>query len=223
MFKNSVKSCHSEYFHSALHISFGSDSLLIPPLFGALQPNGGGQVVAFLPPPLGGGQVGVCSVFSSRTGGLAGGKALSSTSRLEKLEKFKPKENPTNTGRLLTILVHDFIGWALCGATMGVGMATTSLQNALIAHATGAPIIFAIVSLVYFKRFNYTTPLQTALIFVAFVIAMDFLVVALLINRSLDMFASLLGTWIPFALIFASTYLTGLYLERSTGQSAVAQ
>jgi hypothetical protein len=41
------------------------------------------------------------------------------------------------------------------------------------------------------------------------VIAMDFFVVAMLINRSFEMFASLLGTWIPFALIFASTYLTG--------------
>jgi hypothetical protein len=128
-----------------------------------------------------------------------------------------------NTGRLLTILVHAFIGWALCAATMGIGMATTSLQNTLIAHAIGAPIFFAIVSLVYFKRFNYTTPLQTALIFVAFVITVDLLVVALLINRSLDMFASLLGTWIPFALIFASTYLTGFVLVRSAGQSVVVQ
>jgi hypothetical protein len=42
------------------------------------------------------------------------------------------------------------------------------------------------------------------------VIAMDFFVVALLINRSLEMFTSPLGTWIPFALIFISTWLTGL-------------
>jgi hypothetical protein len=54
--------------------------------------------------------------------------------------------------------------------------------------------------------------LQTALIFVGFVITVDFLLVALVINHSLAMFASLLGTWIPFALIFASTYLTGWYL-----------
>jgi hypothetical protein len=39
--------------------------------------------------------------------------------------------------------------------------------------------------------------------------SMDFLLVALIINRSLDMFASLIGTWIPFGLIFASTYATG--------------
>ena len=123
----------------------------------------------------------------------------------------------------MIILVHAFIGWALCAATMGFGMATTSLQNTLIAHAIGAPIFFCVVSLVYFQRFNFTPPLQTAVIFVTFVIAVDFLVVALVINRSLDMFASLLGTWIPFALIFASTYLTGLFLGSSAGQSAVAQ
>ena len=38
--------------------------------------------------------------------------------------------------------------------------------------------------------------------------------VALVIIQSLAMFASVLGTWIPFALIFASTYLTGWYLQR---------
>lgn len=115
-----------------------------------------------------------------------------------------------NVKKIVVILVHAFIGWALCGATMWIGMAAWSLQTALIAHAVGAPIIFGIISLVYFKRFNYTTPLQTALIFVGFVITFDFFVVALLINNSLEMFTSLLGTWIPFALIFISTYLVGL-------------
>jgi hypothetical protein len=51
--------------------------------------------------------------------------------------------------------------------------------------------------------------LQTAAVFTGLVVAVDFVVVALLINRSLAMFASLLGTWIPFALIFSSTWITG--------------
>jgi hypothetical protein len=126
-----------------------------------------------------------------------------------------------NTQKIITILVHAFIGWALCGATMGIGMATMTLENALIVHAIGAPIFFTIISLIYFQKFNYTTALQTAMIFVGFVIAVDFFVVALLINRSLEMFANLLGTWIPFALIFASTYLTGLIVQRSTEGKAV--
>ena len=128
-----------------------------------------------------------------------------------------------NSRKLITILVHAFVGWALCAATMGIGMATTSIQNALIIHAIGSPIFFTIVSLIYFNKFNYTTPLQTAIIFVGFVITVDFFVVALLINRSLEMFASLLGTWIPFALIFTSSYLTGWYTVRSPKHRTVAQ
>jgi hypothetical protein len=123
------------------------------------------------------------------------------------------EENAMNVKKLFTILAHAFVGWALCAATMGIGMATASLENTLIVHVIGAPIFFMIVSLVYFKKFNYTRPLQTAMSFVGFVIAVDFFVVALLINRSLEMFASLLGTWIPFALLFVSTYLTGLYVK----------
>lgn len=121
-----------------------------------------------------------------------------------------------NVRKTITVFVHAFVGWALCAATMGIGMATTSIENALVIHAVGAPIFFTIVSLIYFKKFNYTTPILTAFIFVSFVIAVDFFVVALLINKSLDMFASLLGTWIPFTLIFISTYLTGLYTAKSS-------
>lgn len=124
--------------------------------------------------------------------------------------------------KLVILLVHACIGWALCAATMGVGLATMSLQDALIIHAIGAPIIFTLVALIYFKQFNYTTPFQTALLFVGVVITLDFLVVALLINRSLEMFTSLLGTWIPFACIFASTALTGWYVRRNPQRSATA-
>jgi hypothetical protein len=116
--------------------------------------------------------------------------------------------------KVIVILVHAFVGWALCGATMGIGMAVTSLDTTLIVHAIGAPVFFAAISLVYFRKFNYTTPLQTAIAFVAFVVFMDFFVVALLIEKSFEMFASILGTWIPFALIFIATYLTGSYVKK---------
>ena len=124
--------------------------------------------------------------------------------------------------KILIILVHAFTGWALCAATMGIGMVTMSLDTAIIVHAIGAPIFFAIVSLIYFRKFHYTSPLQTAVIFVGFVIAVDFFVVAFIISRSLEMFASLLGTWIPFALIFISTYLTGWLTGKSLKQQPLA-
>jgi len=124
-----------------------------------------------------------------------------------------------NASKIPIILMHAFVGWALCAATMGIGMAVTSLGSALIIHAIAAPIFFAGITWVYFRKFNLATPLKTAVVFLAFVIAMDFFVVALLINRSLEMFTSLIGTWIPFALIFTSTYLTGLFIRRRTGKS----
>jgi len=117
--------------------------------------------------------------------------------------------------KIVVVLLHAFVGWALCAATMGIGMAVVSLQTALIVHAIGAPIYFGVVSYVYFSRFGYTRPLPTAVIFVAFVMLVDFLVVALLINKSLTMFESLLGTWIPFALIFGSTFITGTIVSPS--------
>jgi hypothetical protein len=116
-----------------------------------------------------------------------------------------------NVKKMLVILLHAFVGWALCGAIMGIGMAVTSIETSLIIHAMGAPVIFAVLSFIYFRKFNYTTPLQTAFIFVGFVIFMDVFVVALMINRSFEMFTSFLGTWIPFALIFLSTYLAGRF------------
>lgn len=124
--------------------------------------------------------------------------------------------------KVAIILVHTFVGWAFCAAAMVIPMVLISVESALIIHAIGAPIIFTTISLVYFNKFNYTTPLQTALIFVSFIIVVDFFVVALMINRSLEMFASLLGTWIPFALIFTSTYVTGWLTLRSAKDSATS-
>jgi hypothetical protein len=117
--------------------------------------------------------------------------------------------------KVLLLLVLALIIWAACGAVMFAGMAFTSLNVALIVHALAAPVIAAIVSWFYFKRFHYTSPLATAVFFTSVVILMDLFVVAMLVEKSFAMFASILGTWIPFALIFLATYVTGRRLERS--------
>ena len=112
------------------------------------------------------------------------------------------------------LLAHAFVLWALCGAIMGIGMAITSEQIAIIIHAVAAPFLAAAVSWVYFTRFGHATPMQTALFFVVFVIVVDFFVVGLLIQGSLDMFKSFLGTQLPFILIFTATYMMGIYITR---------
>jgi hypothetical protein len=92
-------------------------------------------------------------------------------------------------------------------------MAKTTLRRALVIHAAAVPIIFAIVSAVYFTYFAYSSPLITAIGFVAIVIGMDFFVVALLIQRDFAMFRSVLGTWLPFGMIFLSTFIVGLVAQ----------
>ncbi len=125
--------------------------------------------------------------------------------------------------KALILFIFAFIGWGLCGAIIGIGRQTTSMQNTLILHAIGVPIIFTGLSLIYFRLFNYTSSLLTAVIFLCFAIGMDFFVVAMLIEKSAAMFTSVLGVWIPFGLIFASTYLTGyLVNHRSTPAQARA-
>lgn len=118
--------------------------------------------------------------------------------------------NGLSARQILVIAFFGLLGWALCGAIMFIGMAVTSMQTTLITHAIGAPVIFTTLSWIYFTRFGYTRPLTTAIVFVAIVIFVDFFLVGLVINQSLEMFGSLLGIWIPWVLIFFSTYLTGL-------------
>ncbi len=129
---------------------------------------------------------------------------------------------PFEIKKTAVVLALGLVGWALCGGIMYAGMAMTTMENALTIHAIGAPVVFGVISLIYFKVFNYTTPLKTAIIFVSVVVFMDVFLVALLIEKSFAMFASLLGTWVPWALLFTSTYLTGLYVTRQTKTTTVA-
>jgi hypothetical protein len=122
---------------------------------------------------------------------------------------------------LAAVAAHGLVGWALCGATMGIGMATMPLEHALILHALAVPFIFAAVTFSYFRWFGKWSPLRTAASFLAIVILLDAAVVALLIERSFAMFLSPLGTWLPFALIFLSSWLTGATLRRNAHRESV--
>ena len=72
--------------------------------------------------------------------------------------------------RTLILLAHAAVGWALCFATIGVGMALTTERTALV----------------------------------------------------VEMFTSVLGTWIPFGLIFMATWLTGASITRRAARRPTA-
>ena len=112
--------------------------------------------------------------------------------------------------KTVVIAAHALVGWGLCGAIIGIGRSVTSMDNTLIIHAVAVPIIFSTVSLLYFRFFHYTRPLQTATIFLGVAVGLDLFLIAPFAEKSFAMFSSILGTWIPFALIFLATWLTGL-------------
>lgn len=95
---------------------------------------------------------------------------------------------------------------------MAIGPRLFTMQTTLVLHAVLAPLGFAALSLLYFRRFGYTTPLATAAAFVGLIVALDAGLIAPFVERSWAMFASVLGTWLPFALIFAATWFTGLWV-----------
>lgn len=112
------------------------------------------------------------------------------------------------------VLGFAFAVWAFCGALVGVGRQFMSLEATLIAHAIGAPVGAVFLSWLYFRNYGFTSPLVTAAIFVGSALALDVFVVAMLIEQSFEMFASVLGVWIPQALIFTATSLTGQVLKQ---------
>ena len=93
------------------------------------------------------------------------------------------------------------------------------MDTTLIIHALGAPVGFAVVSWIYHRYFGSTRPMHTAFIFLAAVVALDIFPVAIVFERSFDMFRSFMGTWLPWILIVASAWITGA-LTTTLGDSS---
>jgi hypothetical protein len=98
---------------------------------------------------------------------------------------------------------------------MGALLAVTRPATALVVHALAAPVLFAFVARRYFEARGAREPVATALAFVWIVASLNALVVAGLIQHSLRMFGSVLGSWVPLLLIFAVTWATGEFATMS--------
>jgi menaquinone-dependent protoporphyrinogen oxidase len=119
----------------------------------------------------------------------------------------EPVEPPARS--IPRLVAHGLVGWALCGATMGVLLQTVSLTTALAVHAIAAPVFFTVIAWHYFRARGAREPLTTALTWTGIVALADLVIVGGVILKSFEMFASVAGTWLPFALIFIATWVTG--------------
>jgi len=115
-------------------------------------------------------------------------------------------------GSLVALLGHAVLGWVVCAALMAMLLRTTTLSVALGVHVVAAPIVFALLAAAYFRTYG-GRPFTVAMVFAGTTIVLDALLVALLVQHSFAMFASPLGTWIPFALIYLATLVTGGVVE----------
>jgi hypothetical protein len=104
---------------------------------------------------------------------------------------------------------HALVGWVVCAGVMGVGRAVTTMDRTLLVHAAAVPVVFGALAWSYFQRVGHLGALRTAALFTGTIIALDGGLVAPLFERSYAMFRSVRGTWLPFVLIFLSTWIVG--------------
>jgi len=130
----------------------------------------------------------------------------------------EPSQVWRNGKTFVVLSAHAFIVWLACGLTIALGRGALGMETTLWIHAIAAPAFAAIVSFVYFEHFRFTTPLATAAFFTLFIVALDALFVAPILERSYAMFASPLGIWLPLLSIFAATWLTGVSIRHPRRQ-----
>lgn len=112
-------------------------------------------------------------------------------------------------GMWASLIGHAVAGWAICGVTVTVGRQFIALESTLIVHAVVAPLAFGLLVWHHFKWYPGSSPAVTALAMLLIVMGLDALIVAPLFEHSYAMFSSILGTWIPFASIFAASFVAG--------------
>jgi menaquinone-dependent protoporphyrinogen oxidase len=114
---------------------------------------------------------------------------------------------------LTRLIAHGAVGWALCVVTMTVLLSLVDVTPALIVHGVAAPVFFVVMAWNYFRAPGARDPLPTALVWTAVVMLLDLVVVAGALQRSLAMFRSVPGGWLPFGLIFLASWTTGVVLS----------
>ncbi len=116
-------------------------------------------------------------------------------------------EPPARSWRRL--LAHGVLGWALCAALTVALSRLGSLGVTMAVRAFFAPLVFLAISIRYFHPDGAREPLPTALSWSVILAVLDAAVLAGAMSYGLSMFTSIVGTWLPYSLVFLTTWLTG--------------
>jgi menaquinone-dependent protoporphyrinogen oxidase len=130
------------------------------------------------------------------------------------LADARPRAPVEPPGRSLgRLLLHGVAGWALCAAVMGALLAVAPRTVALAIHAAAVPFLFGAVARHYFAARGARGPLFAAITFVLVTGALDLAIVSGVVLRSISMFTSFVGTWLPLGLIFLVTWAIGALMS----------
>jgi hypothetical protein len=105
-------------------------------------------------------------------------------------------------------------GWMACGLVFALARAAFGVNAAVAIHLLAAPAIGAAAALFLWTHPRHPGVAGTAAVLAGTPALLDAVVVAPFLERSFGMFASLAGTWIPLALIFAASAATAALLSR---------
>ena len=100
--------------------------------------------------------------------------------------------------------------WGACGGVIAIGRRLWSLDTTLRVHLIAAAIVAFLVAAAHRALAPDFDPLVRAAEITTIVMLLDALVVAPLFERSYAMFRSVIGTWLPFAAIFAACWAGGV-------------
>jgi hypothetical protein len=109
--------------------------------------------------------------------------------------------------------------WAACGITFMVARAALGTEAAVWIHLAAAPVIGAAATLLVWGHPRHPGVLLTAAAIAGVPALLDAIVVAPFLERSFAMFASLLGTWLPLAMLFAASAATGAGLRARSSRA----
>ena len=101
--------------------------------------------------------------------------------------------------------------WGACGGVIAIGRKLWSIHKTLRVHLIAAAIVAFLVAAAHRALAPDFDPLVRAAAITAIVMLLDALVVSPLFERSYAMFRSVIGTWLPFAAIFAACWAAGVW------------
>jgi len=113
-------------------------------------------------------------------------------------------------GRSLARLVtHGLVGWGLCAVHELWLLEVATPQRTVVVRAIAAAIIFGMVAWHYFSVRGARDPLPSASFFTGLVVVLD-LALRFFAPGSSDVLMGFAGTWLPWLLVFVTTYVIGV-------------